>query len=304
MKTKNILVVGGSGKIGKKLILSLYKKNKIFLYDKNLPTNFPLKGINFIKGDLLIDKDLKKIPKKIDTIFFLAGMTGGPKSMNIDNLKKYLDYNCESLLSFLKSIKKIKIKKIIFTSTEQVYGNITQGLIRNNSSEPEPINYYGVSKLIAEKILHNFYNKSKVNIDILRIPRVVGVSNNDLISNMITTAKKKNKIYLKKTKVKFNFIHINDLLNTFHICLSKYKTDFRILNIFNDSKPLTLKDIANKIRVILGKKLKINFLPKKNIIEHNPLNLRISNVDTKKKLSWKPLFGIDKIIREIINISN
>ena len=70
MKTKNILVVGGSGKIGKKLILSLYKKNKIFLYDKNLPTNFPLKGINFIKGDLLIDKDLKKIPKKIDTIFF------------------------------------------------------------------------------------------------------------------------------------------------------------------------------------------------------------------------------------------
>ena len=304
MKTKNILVVGGSGKIGKKLILSLYKKNKIFLYDKNLPTNFPLKGINFIKGDLLIDKDLKKIPKKIDTIFFLAGMTGGPKSMNIDNLKKYLDYNCESLLSFLKSIKKIKIKKIIFTSTEQVYGNITQGLIRNNSSEPEPINYYGVSKLIAEKILHNFYNKSKVNIDILRIPRVVGVSNNDLISNMITTAKKKNKIYLKKTKVKFNFININDLLNTFHICLSKYKTDFRILNIFNDSKPLTLKDIANKIRVILGKKLKINFLPKKNIIEHNPLNLRISNVDTKKKLSWKPLFGIDKIIREIINISN
>ena len=231
-------------------------------------------------------------------------MTGGPKSMNIDNLKKYLDYNCESLLSFLKSIKKIKIKKIIFTSTEQVYGNITQGLIRNNSSEPEPINYYGVSKLIAEKILHNFYNKSKVNIDILRIPRVVGVSNNDLISNMITTAKKKNKIYLKKTKVKFNFIHINDLLNTFHICLSKYKTDFRILNIFNDSKPLTLKDIANKIRVILGKKLKINFLQKKNIIEHNPLNLRISNVDTKKKLSWKPLFGIDKIIREIINISN
>ena len=193
MKTKNILVVGGSGKIGKKLILSLYKKNKIFLYDKNLPTNFPLKGINFIKGDLLIDKDLKKIPKKIDTIFFLAGMTGGPKSMNIDNLKKYLDYNCESLLSFLKSIKKIKIKKIIFTSTEQVYGNITQGLIRNNSSEPEPINYYGVSKLIAEKILHNFYNKSKVNIDILRIPRVVGVSNNDLISNMITTAKKKTK---------------------------------------------------------------------------------------------------------------
>jgi UDP-glucose 4-epimerase len=304
MKTKNILVLGGSGEIGKKLILSLYEKNEIYLYDKNLPKNFSFGGIHIIKGDLLKDKDLQKIPKRIDIVFFLTGLTGGPESMNIHNLKKYLDYNCETLISFLRSIKKTKIKKIIFISTEQVYGDMSKSLTDINSFEPEPKNYYGVSKLMAEKILYNFYIKSKVNIDILRIPRVIGISNNDLVSRMIESAKMKNKIYLSQTKVKFNFIYINDLLNALHICSSKHKTGFRILNIFNNSYPLNLKEIANKIKVILNKNFKINFLTKKKIIEHNPLNLRISNMFTKKELNWKPLFSIDKIIKEIISNTN
>jgi len=302
MRTKSILVIGGAGKIGKKFILSLPKKNKIYLYDKNLPKNISFKEFNCIKGNLLNSADLKKIPKKIDIVFFLLGLTGGPQSMDINNLRKFLDYNCETLLLFLKTIKKIKLKKIVFTSTEQVYGDANKGLLKDNRFEPKPINYYGASKLIAEKILYNFYEKSKINIDILRIPRVIGVRNDDIISKIIISAKKKNKIYLSKTNAKFNFIHINDLLDAFNLCLSKTKTGFRILNIFNNSKPLKLKDIAKKINVNLNKNLKINYINKKKITEHNPLDLRISNIDTKKKLKWKPLFDIDKIIRELVNI--
>lgn len=302
MKSKNILLLGGSGKIGKHLILFLNSNNNIFLLDKNLPTKSNLKNFKFIKCDLLKNKGLNRIPKKIDIAFFLVGHTGGPNSLEIKNLKKYIDYNCETLIYFLKVVKKNKINKIIFTSTEHVYGDNVKKSYKTDTFEPNPKNYYGVSKLLSEKILYNFYKENLINIDILRIPRVVFNDSENLISSMIISAITKKKINLNKTKAKFNFIYFDDLLKALKACFDQGKTGFRILNIFNNSKPMSLQSIAKLIQINLNKKLKIIFLRKKLNIEHNPLNLIVSNNHTRKILKWKPLFDNNKIIKKLINI--
>ena len=300
MKLKNILLIGGAGNIGKQLISKLAKDNNIFLIDKNAPQNFKLKNFKYIKYDLLKAKSIIKIPKIIDVAIFLIGKTGGPNSLKIKNLKKYIDINCETLVNFLKISKKKKIKKIIFTSTEHVYGDNAKKTDKTTLVEPSPKNYYGVSKLLSEKILYNFYQKNNKKIDILRIPRIISYKVKNPISSMIQSAIKTKKITINSSKAKLNFIYSDDLMQVFKICLSKKNTGFRILNIFNNSKPLSLSYIANYIKYKMNKNLKIVFLKKKPKIEHNPINLFVSNKLSKQILKWKPIWSNKKIINTLI----
>ena len=300
MKFKNIILLGGAGNIGKKLILNFSNTNKIFLIDKNKPNKIKLKNLNYIKYDFLKLRPFKKIPKAIDKAIFLIGKTGGPESLEIKNLKDYIDINCETLINFLKVSKKMKIKKIIYVSTEHVYGDNAKNTDKTMLIEPNPKNYYGVSKLLSEKILYSFYKKNNVSIDILRVPRVIDYEIKNLISTMIESTNKKKKITINNTKAKYNFIHTEDLIAAFEACLKQDNTGFRILNIFNNSKPLSLYDIAKYIKKLINNNLKIVILKTKSNIEHNPKGLIVTNKLSKKLLKWKPKWSNKKIINKMI----
>ena len=71
--------------------------------------------------------------------------------------------NCETLIKFLKILEKKKIRKIIFTSTEHVYGDDFNNKKNILNIEPSPKNLYGITKLLSEKILHNFFKKPNFN---------------------------------------------------------------------------------------------------------------------------------------------
>ena len=120
---------------------------------------------------------------------------------------------------------------------------------------------------------------------------------------MIYNAKFKKKIIIKKTKAKFNFLHIDDLLGAINKSIFQLKSKYRILNIYNDSDALTLKDIAKHIRSALKSKVKIDYFKYNNFVEHNPINLSISNKDTKKQLMWKPKISNRKIIEKLVKIN-
>ena len=298
MKIKNILIVGGNGKIGKILAEYLRLKFNVFIIDKKKSKNNYKKNIKFIKYNLLTKKEIQ-IKNKIDIVLFLAGYTGGPESSHLKNFKTYMDFNCEILINFLERTKNLKIKKLVFASTEHVYGDQEKRVYKTDITEPMPKNYYGVSKLFAEKILYDFCIKTSVSVDILRFPRVIFDDDNNLISTMIKDAISKRKIILKDTNTKFNFLHIKDLLKAFTTCLIAKDSGFRIFNVFNNSEPLGLNDIAKYIKKKIDN-VKIVKFKNNNNQTHNPKYLKLNISFTKKKLKWKPLFNNIKIINELI----
>ena len=135
----------------------------------------------------------------------------------------------------------------------------------------------------------------------LRFPRVIIEKKNNLIAKMKNSALKNNKIYLSNTNLRLNFIYINDLILAFEKCMYQTNTKFRILNIFNNSGPISLKNLAKEIKKKLKIKIQIKFISDNSIKNHNPQNLRISNKLTKKVLNWKPLCNNSQIIEKIIN---
>ena len=108
MKIKNILIAGGGGELG--VQLTDYIKNKdlnIFVIDKKFKKKIKKKNIKFIKHDFLKSKSFK-IPRNIDIVVFLIGITGGPLSLDFKYLNTYLQMNCETLIKFLKILEKKK----------------------------------------------------------------------------------------------------------------------------------------------------------------------------------------------------
>ena len=65
---------------------------------------------------------------------------------------------------------------------------------------------------------------------------------------------------------------------------------------------MSLYLIAKLIKNKINNNFKIFYLKKKYNNEHNPLNLIVSNKETKKILKWKPLFDNNKIVTKLIKI--
>ena len=70
MAIKKLLLVGGSGQIGLKIIDSLKSKFNLYVFDNKI---LNIKEIKFIKGNCLNNNDLKKLPKNFDATIFLIG---------------------------------------------------------------------------------------------------------------------------------------------------------------------------------------------------------------------------------------
>ena len=297
MKIKKILIVGGNGVVGSQLTKHLSSTYTKYILDKKKNN---LNNLNFLKIDLLKQNKSKKIPENIDVIFFLVGIIGGQKSLDIKNFHKYFDYNCKTLLNFLNIVKNQKIKKIIFTSTEHVYGDNHFEKKNIENLEPNPKNYYGVTKLISEKIIQNFCNQRKISLDIFRFPRVISKNNYNIISKIKKVTLMKKNILINKSNINLNFIYIDDLLNAFVKSMKQKNKVIRILNIFNNSKSISILSISKIIVKQMKTNSKILLSKKKNIIDHNPKNLNISNSYSKKQLNWNPAYNNIQIVKKII----
>ena len=118
---KKIIITGGFGFIGTKLIEKIKKQYNIYIIDNSLKKKVH-QNIKNIKCDLTNSQNLKKIKiTNADVIIHLAGQSSGPKSYNIPETD--LKLNLMSTINVINFAKINKIKKIIFSSTFTVYGN-------------------------------------------------------------------------------------------------------------------------------------------------------------------------------------
>jgi len=154
-----ILVTGGAGYIGSHTILKLISSDfrDIVVID-NLSTGNEkavLPPTTLIKSDLYFKKVLDKIfrENKFEAVIHFAASKDAAES--VENPKKYYQNNIVNGLNLLNAMVSAGVKKIIFSSSAAVYGD-AQKIPIDESAPTEPINPYGWSKLMFEKILVDY----------------------------------------------------------------------------------------------------------------------------------------------------
>ncbi len=150
-----VLVTGGAGYIGAHVVRELLKKDHSVIVVDNLKTgrrsNVPSEAI-FIEGDIGDINLLRDIfaSNSIDVVMHLAASIEVEESVQYP--EQYLQNNALNTATLLRAMSEAAVKKIIFSSSANVYGQPDAALISEDASL-RPNNPYGHSKLLAEQII-------------------------------------------------------------------------------------------------------------------------------------------------------
>lgn len=159
MKGKNILVVGGAGYIGSVVNKMLHEAGCQTIVLDNLSRGnrkAVTKGL-FIQGDMANSADLDSLFKhhKIDAVMHFAALIDVGES--VENPAKYYHNNVSNTLNLLEAMRRNNVGTFIFSSSAAIFGVPKEAALTESHSY-HPINPYGQTKLIVEKILGDFSN--------------------------------------------------------------------------------------------------------------------------------------------------
>jgi len=287
----NILVTGGEGFIGKKLVNRLIKEgHNVISLDKtdsaDIVVDLSDENFNFDCVD------------NIDYIFHLAAQPGGYFSLK--NPHTDGQWNCLGTINVVKLAQKLKVKKLIYISSMAIYGN--QELVSEEHSRYNPISFYGVSKFTGELYTKLIYEHSNIPYTIFRLFATYG-SGQDLnnkhqgiLSIYLDQALNKDTVEITGSKDRVReLIHVDDVIEALILSFNK-KTDNEIYNVSN-SESLTPEIIINKISEALDKPLKI-----KEIDGYVGDQTHITSATYKlQDLGWESKINIKEGIKEFIN---
>lgn len=175
MALMNILITGGAGYIGSHVVKALKNTpHNLFIYD-NLSTGHrqAVTSGELIEGDLEEEAKLDALfkDKKFNAVLHFAGSIVVSESVR-EPLKYYFN-NTVNSHRLITLCKKYGVKNFIFSSTAAVYGIPENGLC-TEESPLAPINPYGESKLMTEKILRDFSASSDFRYVAIRYFNVAG----------------------------------------------------------------------------------------------------------------------------------
>lgn len=173
-----ILVAGGAGYIGSHAVKQLLESGREVVVVDSLYTGnrwaVP-EGLPFYELDILRTEELAEIMKKhkIDAVFHFCAYSLVGES--VEKPLKYYKNNVVGAISLLEAMEKADVKRLIFSSTAAVYGNPQTDLLSENA-ELKPINPYGDSKMMMERIMECYAKASDLNYVALRYFNVAGAS--------------------------------------------------------------------------------------------------------------------------------
>ena len=273
------LVIGNSGFVGfhlEKFLIKKYGKSKVF--------GFASKFLNLTKI-----KNYKKIDKFINkntTIYFLAFN----KNQKNSSLKDY-ELNHKMITNFLNYIETKKIKKLLFFSTQAIYGEDTDNKNITEKTLPNPTSFYGIAKYNCERLVEKFFILKKTPFLIVRTPRIYGPGddpNNYGPSLFTQKFKDQESIVLwGDGSEKRNYLYINDVVKIIDLLLAKnFSGSINICSNMNCS----FKFLINTLNSLTKSKIQVISKPR----SRQQVDQVMNNSYLKKIIGNYPFISIRK----------
>ncbi|TGM82296.1 SDR family NAD(P)-dependent oxidoreductase [Leptospira mtsangambouensis] len=309
---KKILITGADGFIGSHLTEALvragYETKAFVLYNSFNSWGWldscasDVKGkFEVFSGDVRDPNGVRTAMKDCDAVLHLAALIAIPYSYHSPDT--YVDTNIKGTLNIVQGAKDLGIKKVIHTSTSEVYG--TARFVPITEDHPlQGQSPYSASKIGADQIAMSFYNSFDTPVSIIRPFNTYGPrqSARAVIPTIITQIAKGNrKIKLGAVHPTRDFNFVKDTVAGFLAALKSDKGIGQVINLGSNYE-ISVGDTVKSIAELMKAEVEIEsedqrLRPEKSEVER----LWASNEKAKELLNWKPEYaGIDGLKKGLL----
>jgi len=307
-----ILVVGGAGYIGSHAVLTLQKADYEVLVLDNLVYGHRDLVENVLDAKLLVG-DIGDRPfldnlfatYPISAVMHFAAYAYVGESVT-DPSKYYLN-NVANTLTLLEAMRAASVNQIVFSSTCATYG-IPETVPIPEDYPQSPINPYGASKLMVERILADYHKAYGLNYVCFRYFNAAGADPEGRIGEdhnpethlipltLQTALGLQDSVHIFGTDYPTpdgtcirDFIHVSDLADA-HLLGLKYLMQGGESTIFNlgNGNGFSVQEVIETAQQVTGKLIKIVKSPRR---PGDPPNLVGSAEKAKQILGWKPQYA-------------
>lgn len=309
LTNKKILLTGGAGFIGTKLVARLVDQNEITIYD-NLSRNSlqstdlaENRNVKVISADILDYEKLRKAVKGQQVIIHLAGVAG------IDTVLrspvKTFRVNLLGTANICEAARESgTCERLIDFSTSEVFGQVA---FRSFETQPttigavgEPRWNYAVSKLAGEHLVHAYYREFGLPTISVRPFNIYGpgqVGEGALQKFVIAALKNVPLTIFGDGSQIRSWCYVDDFVNGLLLCLENPAAIGQVFNIGNPQASVTILNLAETILSLTETKSYIEFVSRPGA----DVELRIPNIEKAKQiLGFIPTINLSEgILRTI-----
>lgn len=302
---RKVLVTGAEGFIGSHLTEELARRGanvRAFIFYNSFgkwgwfeKTEAKLlEKINIFPGDIRDPGRVIEAVNGREIVLHLASLIGIPYSYHAPD--SYVDTNVKGTLNVLNACRSAGIKRMVYTSTSEVYG--TALYVPIDEKHPlQPQSPYSASKIAAENIALSFYYSFKLPVAILRPFNTFGPrqSGRAIIPTIIS------QIYAGKKIVKLgnltptrDFNYVQDTANAFLKIAETPDADGEIFNA-GTGREISIKDLVKLIIKITGKNVRIVSDEKRSRPQKSEVKrLLCNNTKIRQRCNWKPTVTLEE----------
>jgi UDP-glucose 4-epimerase len=310
---KTILVTGGAGYIGSHTVLALLDFGyKVIIFDKHEPfsvfrTSLDMYGeqVVFWQGNLLNHSDLNELfgTHRIDGVIHFAADPAivSPKP---EHTSGYYTNNVISSINLIEKCRQEKVNQFVFSSTAAMYG-IPESLPIMENSRLQPINVYGYTKSVIEKMLLDYHNSFGFESIRLRYFNACGADNSGRTGEChspethlipcILQSVGSGKVFQMfgndyntpdGTNVR-DYIHVSDLANAHVLALNKLFETPNLCEVVNlgTGSGYSNQQIFDTAQKVVGSKIPVELVERR---VGDPDELVADNTKAKQFLGWTP----------------
>jgi NAD dependent epimerase/dehydratase len=252
--------------------------------------------IEILQGDLRDNEAVRNAVRDMDTVFHLGALIAIPYSYV--NPREVFDVNIMGTLNVLMAARDLGTRRVIHTSTSEVYGTAQYVPI----DEKHPLqgqSPYSASKISADRIAESFYRAFEVPVVTLRPFNTFGPrqSMRAVIPTIIVQALTRDEVKLGSLEPSRDFTFVEDTVSGFLKAAEAEGVLGDEVNLGNDNT-IRIGDLANKIFDIVGKTPKIVTDPQRiRPGKSEVMRLWASNEKAKRMIGWEPHISLDQGLR-------